>query len=107
MEDLQAKRLAQNETIFRRVNEHVRDAEARVQHDLPRFVCECSNIDCERRILVPLDVYVSIREDPARFVIFPGHHMADIERVIDTFDDFEIVEKVGIGREVAEQDPRA
>lgn len=107
MEDLQAKRLAQNETIFRRVNEHVRDAENRVQHDFPRFVCECSNIDCDRRILVPLDVYVAVREDPARFVIHPGHELPDIERVVDRFDDFEIVEKIGVGREVAEQDPQA
>lgn len=105
MEDLQAKRLAHNETIFRRVNELVRDAEARVQHDFPRFVCECSNIDCDRRILVPLDVYISVRDDRSRFVIHPGHAMTDIERVVDTFDDFEIVEKIGIGREIAEGDP--
>ena len=99
MEDLQARRLAQNETIFRRVNEHVREADARVSHDFPRFVCECSNMDCDRRILVPVDVYKESRANPARFFIFPGHGMPDIEKVIEEHDGFEIVEKVGPGRE--------
>lgn len=104
MEDLQAKRLAQNEVIFRRVNEHVRAAEERVSHDYPRFICECSNIDCDRRVLVPVDDYKRIRQDVTHFFVFPGHAMPDIERVIETHDDYEIVEKLGPGREVAERD---
>ena len=104
MEDLQAQRLAQNEVIFRRVNEHVRAAEERVSHDFPRFVCECSNMDCDRRVLVPPDVYSNIRKDPARFFVYPGHVLPDIERVVETNDDYEIVEKFGPGREIAERD---
>ena len=104
MEDLQAQRLAQNEVIFRRVNEHVRAAEERVSHDFPRFICECSNIDCDRRVLVPVDVYKAVRENAARFIVFPGHVLPDIENVVEHHDDYEIVEKFGPGREVAERD---
>lgn len=104
MQDIQAQRLAQNETIFRRVNEHVRQAEERVSHDFPRFICECSNMDCDRRIVVPLGVYKETRRDPARFLIFPGHDLPDIENVIEEHDDFEIVEKFGPGRVEAERD---
>ena len=104
MEDLQAKRLAQNEVIFRRVNEHVREAEERVSHDFPRFICECSNLECDRRVLVPLDVYKKVRKNPAHFFIYPSHAMADIERVLETHDGYEIVEKLGPGREIAERD---
>lgn len=104
MQDIQAQRLAQNETIFRRVNEHVREAEERVSHDFPRFICECSNMDCDRRILVPLEVYKETRRHPARFFISPGHGLPDIEKVVEEHDAFEIVEKTGPGRAEAERD---
>ena len=45
------ERLAQNETIFRMVNEriasHEPDRELDARHD---FVCECSSADCFERI---------------------------------------------------------
>lgn len=102
MEDIQARRLAQNETIFRQVNEHVRAAEERVQYDFPRFVCECSQIDCDEQLPVELAAYKTVREHPARFVVATGHADPQIEKVVDSHDSYDVVEKIGPGREVAE-----
>lgn len=103
MEDVRARRLAQNETIFRQVNEHVRAAEERVRHDSPRFICECSQIDCDEHVPVDLDTYRTVRESPARFFVAPGHAEAEIEKVVESHATYEIVEKIGPGREVAER----
>lgn len=103
MEDVQARRLAQNETIFRQVNEHVRAAEERVQYDYPSFICECSKIDCDQHISVPLVGYREVRESPAHFLVAVGHGDDRIEKVIESHDNYEVVEKVGPGRDVAEE----
>ena len=105
MDDVQARRLAQNETIFRQVNEYVRRADERVPHeDEPRFVCECSSLECDAELSIPLEHYRATREDPTRFFVVPGHADSRIERVIETPGDYEVVEKIGPGRDVAEQD---
>lgn len=104
VEDVRAKRLAQNETIFRQVNEHVRAAEERVRHDFPRFICECSNIECDEQIPIALDEYRTVRESPTRFIVAAGHAEEEIERIVEHRPNYEVVEKVGPGRQVAEDD---
>ena len=103
MEDVQARRLAQNETIFREVNEHVRKAEERVRHDFPRFVCECSKIDCDEQIPVEIDDYRAVRAHPARFLVATGHGNDQIEKVVESRANYDIVEKTGPGRAVVEE----
>ena len=107
MEDLQARRLAQNETIFRQVNEYVRAAEEQMRHDDPRFICECADIDCSAQIAVTLDEYRTIRTNAARFLVASGHVDERIERVVDGGRGYQVVEKVGPGRDVAEKDAGA
>ena len=103
MDDVRARRLAQNETIFRQVNEHVRAAEERVRHESPRFICECSKIDCDQQIRIDLDAYRTVRESPARFFVAVGHAEPEIENVIEHTPTYDVVEKIGPGREVAEK----
>lgn len=103
MEDVRARRLAQNEAIFRQVNEHVRAAEERVQYDFPRFICECSKIECDEQIPIDFDAYRAVRESPARFFVAVGHGNPEIEIVIERHSNYEVVEKTGPGREVAEE----
>ena len=100
---MRARRLAQNETIFRQVNEHVRAAVERVHHDFPRFICECSRIDCDEQIPIDIDAYRTVRESPARFFIAVGHAEDEIEKVIEHTPTYDVVEKIGPGREVAEK----
>ena len=54
--DARERRLAQNETLFREVNERIENLA--LTHtdddDLYEFLCECSNAHCDLKLSLPL-----------------------------------------------------
>jgi hypothetical protein len=111
MDDERAWRLASNEALFRLVNErvkglarHRRDPE----HERTGFTCECGRMGCVQSVYLLTSEYEAVRADPARFFVIPGHEILKIERVVERFDEYVVVEKIGPGRKaVIEQDPRS
>jgi hypothetical protein len=100
------RRLAENENVFRRVNERVEDCAAMAE-ERAEFVCECSELDCHERLLLTLRVYEDVRAAPNRFVVRAGHERLGVERVLDQGSGYVIVEKLGeAGEAAAEDDPR-
>lgn len=98
----------ENEMIFRRANElvgtqldeldalHVADGNPQLQRQddlVLAFRCECSDEDCEARIPIRLSVYRDIHENRDAFVIKLKHQVQAIEKVIQTEDEYSIVEK--------------
>jgi hypothetical protein len=55
---------------------------------------------------VSLDVYESVRANPRRFIVKPGHERRELERVVDARDGYLVVEKVGDAGAVAERAAR-
>lgn len=110
MEAIREKRLAQNEALFRSVNERIREAVARFGDDDEHsygFLCECSDPACAERVELSVSAYEAIRRDGRRFVLADGHERTEIEQVVAADDDHVVVEKVGVAGEVAEAlDPR-
>ena len=103
------KRLAQNEALFREVNERVGAIAATHGDDshVYEFYCECSNADCTLHVATTLGAYEAVREHPARFLVFPEHDLPDIETVIERTDHWWVIEKTGeAGSFVARLDPR-
>lgn len=110
MDDPTAVRAGLNEAAFRRVNESIRSGTTVADVERPfGFVCECAVIGCNAVIELTLPEYERVRRDPHRFLIAPGHELAEVERVVERHDDHAVVEKVGgHARAVAEaSDPRA
>jgi hypothetical protein len=68
-------------------------------------MCECAEIHCDERVPVPADKYLEVRTDKTRFLVVPGHENKEIERLVESHDGFNVVEKIGPGRDVAERDP--
>lgn len=102
MDDERARRLAANEALFRHANEALRKSDDSVV-SIGGFLCECSLADCEEKLEVPGDVYQQVRANLMHFVIKTGHANPEIERIVDQRDGYEIVEKLGPGRDVAER----
>jgi hypothetical protein len=104
------RRVAENEAIFREVNERIES----LSHDLRgtgrtlQIVCECGDTGCIERIAVPAGRYEDVRGHPARFLLVTGHEQLEVEQVVSVFGAYEIVEKTApAGREVAAAtDPR-
>ncbi len=109
MNEERARRLALNEALLREVNEAVEGlaenwfrADEQVQ-----FRCECVDTGCEAVVALTLDEYASVRAHSARFVVVAGHELPAVERVVGELGGGRVVEKIGVGRTVAEEtDPR-
>jgi hypothetical protein len=100
-------RLAANEALFRDVNERIKSLGDQFQTRVLDIVCECVNDDCALTISLSTAEYERLRSSGKRFVVVPGHEQPDVEVVIERLKSHAVVEKVGVGAEVAEQlDPR-
>ncbi len=104
-------RAAENEDLFRRLNErlHALAAVASssvLEADTPeRFLCECSQTSCSRVLELSPSEYRSARETARRFVVFPEDSHTDprVETVVERHDGFWLVEKMGEAGAEAEQ----
>jgi hypothetical protein len=105
MDDLRVRRLAANEAIARQVNEQVEQLAQRFStDDKPlEILCECSLGECTQRLHVLLADYNRVREHDARFMLVDDHIVDEIEKRIGEVGDATVVEKLGEGREVAEE----
>lgn len=103
-------RVGRNESLFREVNERLRElgeAFSVVTRDA-QFVCECANSTCTEPIRMPLSEYERVRADPKRFIISKGHEELDYEYVVDESSGWLVVEKRpgGPAGAAIKEDPR-
>ena len=108
--DERARRIGENEALYRSVNEKIEALSAAfgVITETMSVVCECGNASCAEQIEVSIPVYERIRSDPTLFIIRPGHEIPDVEDVLETTQRFAILRKrPGTPERVArETDPR-
>lgn len=101
------RRVAQNEALFRHVNENMLKAGKRFLSAEQAFVCECGDDSCTDQLDVNVDDYERIRSNPIHFLIVPGHEILEYENVVERNDAWAVTEKTGdAARFVARQDPR-
>ena len=106
----QKRRLAENESVFRAVNEQVGEVAQRFGDDghVYEFFCECSEWECQARLELTAAEYEGVRTHSARFLVVPGHDMPEIEHVVERHGRFDVVEKRDdAARLVAAYDARA
>jgi hypothetical protein len=111
MSDEQARRVGYNESLFRQVNEQIEHLNQSFGADISTMtvVCECADGECTERFEVPLTAYEEVRSNPRRYVVAPGHEIAEFESVVGRGEAYEVVQKRdGVAAEVAEEtDPRS
>jgi hypothetical protein len=105
-------RQAQNEALFREVNERIAQLGERAQAWSPDgtidFLCECGERGgCGQRVRVPRDVYERARSQDDRFIVRPGHETPELERAVEWTADYVVVDKVPAAEPYVEDDPRA
>ena len=102
-------RAARNQSIFRAVNEQIRAVNDTFAALTETFAvtCECFDSRCLAMIRIAPGAYEDVRSHPHRFVVLPGHVLAEVERVVAETDEYVVVEKARVAAEVAEVlDPR-
>ena len=106
MDDLDARRqrAAHNQSLFREVNERIAALSERFATELrPNgYLCECLDTKCTETMEIPHNEYERLRERGARFFVLPGHEDPAVENVVEETLHYLVVEKIGVGREIAE-----
>ena len=100
--DERTRRVAENEALFRQVNERVVGRERRPAETF-EIVCECADTQCMEHLRVTTEVYERTRSEPTDFLLKPGHAKPEYETVIDAHEEFELVRKTGAAGSVAKQ----
>jgi hypothetical protein len=105
------RRKAQNEAVFREVNERIEvlHKQFAMEDDEPlHIVCECDRVDCTERLEVTIERYERVRADATTFLVATGHEDDAVEDVVDTGGGYLVVRKhPGEPAQVAEAtDPR-
>jgi hypothetical protein len=104
---MNAIKAAKNQTLFREVNERIRNLDCSVSR--AEFVCECVRPECSEKIEMSLAEYEEIRRVPNHFLVAAGkdHFFPDVERIFETYRGYWVVEKFGQSRaEATRLDPR-
>jgi hypothetical protein len=104
-------RLAENEAMFRRINEQVQSGydetnRLAAEDDQPEFMvgiasastpidfyCECADEKCAKRVTMSPQEYQEIHRNRRQFIIAPGHEVTSVEKVIAELPTYTIVEK--------------
>jgi hypothetical protein len=101
------ERIAQNEILFRQVNDRIEELERGWELREVDFVCECGDASCTAPATITLAAYEAIRQNPRRFIVLPGHEIPDVEKVVERRDRYLVVEKHQERHEqIAAADPR-
>src|SRR5205085_5471012 len=102
------ERLAQNESLFREVNERIEEVARRTALlDVEAgFICECAALSCAERLPITLIDYEQARAEPTWFVVLRGHERPDVEKLVRSLEGCLIVDKLGeAGAEAEQPDP--
>jgi hypothetical protein len=101
-------RIAENEALFRRVNEQLERVERVLDMDEPlQLMCECGDTDCADFVVVTRSEYEAVRADPERFIVLRGHDEPGVERIVEERECYLVVEKQGPAAVIArETNPR-
>jgi hypothetical protein len=84
-------RAGRNQALFRAVNEQLEalhDGSAR-----QTIACECADVACTQIIEIDHEQYTTVRRNPRRFVVLPGHVYPEVESVVEERDGYVVVEK--------------
>lgn len=104
-------RVGANEAVFRQVNERIEDLNESFETFTETFkvVCECGDAVCLDQITITATAYNDVRADAAQFIVVPGHVDPEVETVVDSNDEYEVVRKrEGPQKHIAEAtDPRS
>jgi hypothetical protein len=89
------QRAAQNELVFRAVNEQILKMTDRFREQLADIdvVCECANAACVGTIRINADEFAKIQRDTATFFVLPGHEDESVERVVERHEAYVLVWK--------------
>jgi hypothetical protein len=93
--DDRARRIGENEALFREVNERINELDSTFGIERREFtiVCECGKVSCAEHINIAHAHYAELRSDPTWFAVLPGHELPSVETVVEKRSGYFVVQK--------------
>jgi hypothetical protein len=101
----QELRAAQNQMMFRSVNDQIKEAGEKLGDSTEEldFACECADDMCMEKIRLSSHQFLGIESEANRFIVLRGHELPEVEDVIAERVGFLIVSKRGAGAEFVQE----
>jgi hypothetical protein len=92
------ERAAENELVFRTVNEQIVKMTDRFREQLSEIdiVCECANTTCVGTIRINVAEFAKIERFDGSFLVLPGHEDETVEQVAERRETYVIVFKSNV-----------
>jgi hypothetical protein len=103
-ENRRRRRAADNEALFRSINERIEVLnEAFDSFGYGEWTCECPDVQCIQTIRMTTAEYEAVRAHPARFAVAPSeaHVRPEVEAVVVRSERYWVVEKHGEAADLA------
>jgi hypothetical protein len=109
LRDNTKEQVGANEAVFREINEGIERGQWPGEEDAPvSFRCECARLGCNELIELTVNEYESVRTNPRRFIVVPGHEQLEVETVVESRPGYLVIEKKAqAGTAAEETDPRS
>ena len=104
-QELRQVKAAQNQLLFRSMNQQMQKIGERLLNDVQDmdFACECNDPTCVQSMTMPLADFKEIDRMHNRFLVLSGHEDLDVEEVMGRHDGYVVVAKRGAGEEYVRQ----
>jgi hypothetical protein len=95
--------MARNEARVRQLNERVQAAVEEFDSTAEPLdvMCECASDDCVEMLALSPEQYHRVRSNSAWFAVAPDHLAQEGERQVEDNGTWWLVEKLGVGAEIA------
>jgi hypothetical protein len=94
------RRAAAAEINGRQVNEAIERGVTEANSAV--FVCECGYFGCSTTVELSVSAYEAVRTDFDRFLVAPGHEIAEVEEVVEHHPDYlVVVKRQGVPKQMA------
>jgi hypothetical protein len=99
------RRAAQNQLLFRAVNEQIVEMTEKFRSDLSdlNLVCECWDTTCTGTVRVRLEDYKRLDRTGNMLIVLQGHEDLHVEDVVDQVDGYVVVRKRDLPARIIEQ----
>jgi hypothetical protein len=99
------RRAAQNQLLFRAVNEQIVEMTENFRSDLSdiNLVCECWTPSCTGTIRCRIEDYERLDRKGNMFLVLQGHEDLLVEDVVDEVDGYLVVRKRDLAARIVEQ----
>jgi hypothetical protein len=81
-------------TLFRSVNERIRDLARPTVATTYEFVCECVDRSCFERLALTTAEFDAVVGEEGTFVVLPGHERAGVDRVRAEYERYTLVSRL-------------